>query len=132
MASNFNINSAGVLDTPRSVLSASVLSLDMRNDDLTPSDVIDSKQTDAIENCADDVKLATQALCAVIRKRLPSNEELMNTAGSKVKRMLPATPGVASASGRAPMMRCKSAKNPERMRRSISYCDINGKRSNEV
>ena len=129
MTSNFKAcssQSSTISDTPRSISSASGLA-DMRSDELELSTLLSDSQCEQIDQYGEDVKLATQALSAVIRKRLPSNESLT---GSKMKRMLPATPGIAS--GRPPMMRPKSAKHPDTMRRSKSYYDVNGKRSNEI
>ena len=102
--------------------------MDTRNEDLELSIVISDTQCEQIDRCGEDVKLATQALCTIVKRRLPSNDTL---SGSKQKRMLPATPGGASGGARQPMMRCKSAKNPDRMRRSISYYDV-GRKSQEI
>ena len=122
-------NSSNVTsDTPRSVASTSAAQ-DMRStDELEFSSLLNDTQLEHIDRSAEDVKLATQALSAVIRKRLPSNDSF---SGSKMKRMLPPTPG-GSTSGRPPMLRCKSAKTPDNIRRSKSYYDVNSKTSNEI
>ena len=123
-------NSSNVMtsDTPRSVASTSAAQ-DMRStDELEFSSLLNDTQLEHIDRSAEDVKLATQALSAVIRKRLPSNDSF---SGSKMKRMLPPTPG-GSTSGRPPMLRCKSAKTPDNIRRSTSYYDVNSKTSNEI
>ena len=99
------------------------LSLEMNLPKLTGmSAILSENQCEELQQCTEEVKLAIHKLIAIIKKRLPSSAFGVSTSG-KVKRMLPATPGAGT--GRQ-MLRCKSAKTHERIRRSQSYYDVSG------
>ncbi|ELT96227.1 hypothetical protein CAPTEDRAFT_226546 [Capitella teleta] len=79
--------------------------------------VIFDPQTQAVMAASQEVTLATHALNGLIRKMLPSQ----NDAASRVKRMLPATPGRA-------LVRCHSARtrslDKARISRSLASFDF--------